>query len=127
MNHYSHDDLHKLIGTVPELQKKSDEIHALPKAKTWYEWEKQKIQMAYVCNQATNCRCFDDVVESIIEAVDYLKCHSKSPEDLGSIPFFQECLSVVRAMMRVRAKKHQCNSPNGNDLVCYCHKKADCI
>ncbi|MBI2057561.1 MAG: hypothetical protein HYT63_01060 [Candidatus Yanofskybacteria bacterium] len=120
MRYLSHKELHEVIEVNPELKKRSDEIHSLPKAKNWEEFLEQKLQMLEIYAQAVGCNCVQEVQGRMKEVVEYLKQYENPLVETGKSPTFAQCLEFIRSQEKVWAEERKCHAPNANSYICYC-------
>ncbi|HEY4484534.1 MAG TPA: hypothetical protein VI978_02325 [Candidatus Paceibacterota bacterium] len=121
MRYLSHDELHKNIETNPELKKRSDQIHSLPKAKNWEEFLEQKLQMLDIYAQVMECRFSQEAQDRIREIVEHLRQFGESLEDIRESGDFAKYLEFIKSRERVWSEERKCYAPNANSYVCYCN------
>src|SRR3989344_5867020 len=98
MKVYSHDKLHELTDSNPQLKQRSDEIHSLPPNDEWGEFEERKYIMIDIWADAVGCQQRDSAIVGMGMIVNYFSRRSKSLGDLRLNPQFQEHLAESRKM-----------------------------
>ncbi len=115
MREFTHDQLHEKMESNLELKQKSDEVHSLPKATSFYEEEILKLQMMVIYAEAIGCRQCDSAQRHTKEVYAHPKDHV-----IWRTKFSIDDWKIINGISEDYTNRKLCHSREGNDFVCFC-------
>ena len=105
MRHWTHDELHTLIGSNNILKIQSDEVHALPKRNS-EDRENSKLRMMAIYAETIHCKQID-IAREFVKKV-FANLRQGMTRDV---------------LIKEYSAQRLCHSPVGNDYLCFCDEK----
>lgn len=119
MGLWTHDELHQLIDTNPQLKAESDGVHALPDESSFEEAAGRKSRMLRIYTAAVGCNRLSDALNALQEVYAYLSAHYVWG---GIVGLTNDDWRAINSIAQTYETKRMCHSPLGNNYFCFCNE-----